>query len=194
MCGNCEVCHFAGKNEGACAKVMALGEGKASKSAVTAGLRRAKAKQTDRLSAAGLKSTLQRCLVADLIFRSGSRHFSVRDIAQEAKAAGHRLSLATVYNTLNVFAARGLIRKVGACGEGALFDNDTSHHAHFFIESENRLVDIPLTIPFWQTLPDPPEGYCIDSIELTVNLVERKRSTAINDNGPLRKSTGALAT
>ena len=62
---------------------------------------------------------------------------------------GHRVpvSLATVYNTLHQFTEAGLLREVAVDGSKTYFDTNTDDHHHFFIEGENRIVDIPMLGP-----------------------------------------------
>jgi len=68
------------------------------------------------LRAAGLRPTRQRVLLGRHLFGRVQRHVTAVDLHQEALSLGFTLSLATVYNTLNQFAAAGLLRKVGIEG------------------------------------------------------------------------------
>ncbi len=52
---------------------------------------------------------------------------------QEALAAKIKVSLATVYNTLNQFKAAGLLREVAFEGDRTFFDTNTSNHFHYFL-------------------------------------------------------------
>lgn len=51
-------------------------------------------------------------------------------------------SLATVYNTLDLFARTGLCRKINTGAGGARYDADTSHHLHL-VTPEGGLMDVP---------------------------------------------------
>ena len=53
------------------------------------------------------------------------------------------MSLATIYNALNQFTQAGLLREVAIEGQKTYFDTNTSSHHHFYLEGEERLVDIP---------------------------------------------------
>ncbi|WP_457825730.1 Fur family transcriptional regulator, partial [Staphylococcus aureus] len=63
-----------------------------------------------RLSDCGIRPTAQRVQIA-LLLLAAPQHLSAEQILASLWAAGARVSKATVYNTLNLFAARGLIRQ-----------------------------------------------------------------------------------
>jgi Fur family iron response transcriptional regulator len=125
---------------------------------------------------AGLRPTRQRLALARLLFAQGDRHLAAEDLHEEAVAAGVPVSLATVYNTLHQFTDAGLLRSLAVEGSKTYFDTNTSDHHHFFIEEENRLVDIdatdgPVSI---LNLPEPPEGMEIVNIDIVVRVRSRK--------------------
>jgi Fur family iron response transcriptional regulator len=125
-----------------------------------------------RVRAAGLRPTRQRVALADLLFAQGDRHLSAEELHDEAVTAGVPVSLATVYNTLHQFTEAGLLRILAVEGSKTYFDTNTSDHHHFFIEEENRLVDIdmssgPVTVI---NLPAPPDGLEIANIDIVVRL------------------------
>ncbi|MGH8132735.1 MAG: Fur family transcriptional regulator, partial [Steroidobacteraceae bacterium] len=62
-----------------------------------------------RLSGCGIRPTTQRVRIATLLL-SAPQHLSAEQILANLRSAGARVSKATVYNTLNLFASRGLIR------------------------------------------------------------------------------------
>lgn len=127
-----------------------------------------------RLRDAGLRPTRQRLALAILLFARGDRHLSAEELHEEALAAGHSLSLATVYNTLHQFTRAGMLRVLGIEGAKTYFDTNTSDHHHFFIEDTNELVDIcggPVSV---LNLPTPPDGMEIANIDIVVRLRSRR--------------------
>ena len=86
----------------------------------------------DRLTAAGLRPTRQRLALARLLFDSGDRHVTAEQLHQQAVGNGVKVSLATVYNTLNQFTASGLLREVAVDSRRSYFDTNTELHHHFF--------------------------------------------------------------
>jgi Fur family iron response transcriptional regulator len=83
----------------------------------------------------------------------------------EAATANEKLSLATVYNALRDFERAGLIRRVAVPSERVWFDTDTGAHRHFFIESEGRVLDVPVGVPI-----TPPDGYRVTRVDTVVHL------------------------
>jgi Fur family transcriptional regulator, iron response regulator len=123
-----------------------------------------------RVSEAGLRPTRQRVALADLLFAKGDRHLSAEELHEEAQAVGVAVSLATVYNTLHQFTDAGLLRILALESSRTYFDTNTSDHHHFFIEGENRVMDIdhgPVTV---SNLPEPPEGMEVANVDIIVRL------------------------
>lgn len=124
----------------------------------------------NRISGAGLRPTRQRVALAELLFAKGDRHLSAEELHEEALGAGVAVSLATVYNTLHQFTDVGLLRILAVEGSRTYFDTNTSDHHHFFVEGENRVMDIdsgPVTI---SNLPEPPEGMEVANVDIIVRL------------------------
>ncbi|MGI9356996.1 MAG: iron response transcriptional regulator IrrA [Rhizobiaceae bacterium] len=123
-----------------------------------------------RLRDAGLRPTRQRLALADLLFSKDDRHISAEALHEEAVAAGVPVSLATVYNTLHQFNEAGLLRAVSVESAKTYFDTNVSDHHHFFIEEENRVVDVPGSQITVSDLPEPPEGMEIARVDVIVRL------------------------
>ncbi len=123
-----------------------------------------------RLRHRGLRPTRQRLALAQLLFASGNRHVTAEDLHQEARTAGVRVSLATVYNALHQFTAAGLLRSVTVEGSRSYFDTNTLDHHHFYCEEDGRLVDIDGTAIRVAGLPAPPNGSSVERVEVIVRL------------------------
>jgi Fur family transcriptional regulator, iron response regulator len=124
----------------------------------------------ERLQAAGLRPTRQRLALAKLLLESGPRHVTAEELFHEARSAGIPVSLATVYNTLHQFTSVGLLREVVVDMGQSYFDTNTSHHHHFFDETNGRLTDIAEQEIGISRLPSPPPGSEIDRVEVIVRL------------------------
>jgi Fur family iron response transcriptional regulator len=123
-----------------------------------------------RVRDAGLRPTRQRVALADLLFAKGDRHLAAEELHEEALDAGVTVSLATVYNTLHQFTDAGLLRILAVEGSKTYFDTNTSDHHHFFIEGENRVMDIESGPVSVYNLPEPPEGMEIANVDIIVRL------------------------
>lgn len=127
----------------------------------------------ERLRQAGLRPTRQRVALGQLLFGGPDRHVTAEILHAEAVAAGEKVSLATVYNTLHQFKSAGLLRELAIEGSRAYFDTNTSNHNHFFVERDGHLVDIEGDGVRVDGLPEPPEGLKISHIDVVVRLVKR---------------------
>src|SRR5580700_12105786 len=110
-----------------------------------------------RLSECGIRPTAQRVRIATLLL-SAPQHLSAEQILAQLRVAGARVSKATVYNTLNLFAARGLIRQLSVDGSCAWFDSNVAPHYHFQDEQTGALSDVALRDVQFSRLPAPPPG------------------------------------
>jgi Fur family transcriptional regulator, iron response regulator len=123
-----------------------------------------------RVRQAGLRPTRQRVALANLLFAKGDRHLSAEELHEEALAAGVPVSLATVYNTLHQFTGAGMLRILSVEGARTYFDTNISDHHHFFIEGENRVVDVPQGPVTVSNLPEPPKGFEIANVDIVIRL------------------------
>jgi Fur family transcriptional regulator, iron response regulator len=124
----------------------------------------------DLLRQAGMRPTQQRLVLGSLLFANGGRHVTAATLHAEAAAAGIHLSLATVYNTLNQFTDAGLLRQIGVDGSISHFDTNPTAHHHFFVDHENRLLDVPEPGVLIDPLPEPLAGYEIAGVDIVVHL------------------------
>ena len=124
----------------------------------------------NKLRDSGLRPTRQRLSLAHLLFSKGDRHVSAEALHEEALSARIPVSLATVYNTLHQFNEAGLLRAVAVESSKTYFDTNTSDHHHFYIEAENRIVDVPASQIEVTDLPVAPDGMEIARVDVIVRL------------------------
>lgn len=122
------------------------------------------------LCQAGLRPTRQRLMLGEFLFSKGGRHVTAEMLYTEAVEAGMQISRATVYNTLNQFTDAGLLRQIGVDGSKSFFDTNPTGHHHFFVDQEDRLLDVPEPGVLIDTLPQPLPGYEIAGIDVVVHL------------------------
>ncbi len=123
-----------------------------------------------RVREAGLRPTRQRVSLASLLFAKGDRHLTAEELHEEALGVGVAVSLATVYNTLHQFTEAGMLRILAVEGAKTYFDTNTSDHHHFYVEGENKVLDIeagPVTV---SNVPAPPPGMEIANIDIVIRL------------------------
>lgn len=136
---------------------------------------------TKRLKRSGLRPTQQRLALAHLLFTECDRHVSAEELHQEALAHGVRVSLATVYNTLNRLHSVGLLREVVVDSARSYFDTKIEPHVHVYHEQTGELIDAPLCLRPEVLAALAPEGTEPVSFEIIVR-VRAKSPTLISVN------------
>lgn len=119
----------------------------------------------------GLRPTRQRRVLAGLLFATQGRHVDAQALHAETVRFGQRLSIATVYNALREFERAGLVRRIAVPSERVWYDTDTGSHRHFFIEAEQRILDMPEAGRI-----EPPTGYRIQRIDTVAHLERLEES------------------
>jgi len=122
------------------------------------------------LRMAGLRPTRQRVALAELLFGGPHRHVSAEQLHGEAGEARVNVSLATIYNTLHQFHEAGLLREVAVDASRSYFDTDTSDHHHFYVEDEQRMIDIPASSVEFAVLPDAPSGMKVSHVDVVIRV------------------------
>lgn len=109
------------------------------------------------LATHGIQPTAQRIRIAELLF-SRDQHLTADQVIQELGRDGAHVSKATVYNTLNLLAAKGLLKPLQVDPDHGLFDSNTEPHHHFHVEDTGELIDIPPGALQFSRLPELPSG------------------------------------
>lgn len=123
----------------------------------------------ERLRAHHISPTAQRLRIAALLLAS-PQHLTAEQILCRLREGGMRVSKATVYNTLNLFAARGVIRQLAVNGDRSWFDSNTEPHYHFQDVETGALTDLAPQEVRFDKLPPPPPGMEYAGVELFIRL------------------------
>lgn len=98
----------------------------------------------ETLEAAGWRWTRQRQAVYEFLVGSDPHHPTAEEVFQAVQAVMPRLSLATVYKSLETLEAAGLVTRLPAVGEGpARFDARLEPHYHLRCLKSGRVDDLP---------------------------------------------------
>ena len=122
------------------------------------------------LEASPLKLTSQRVNLLNVLFKNGNKHFSVEEVYSLVNQEGLKISLATVYNCLNQFTAKGILKMVKTSCDKVYFDTNLTAHHHFFCKTTGKLTDINSKNIKISKLPKIPEGKKLNSVEVVVNI------------------------
>jgi|AACY02.16.fsa_nt_gi Fe2+/Zn2+ uptake regulation proteins len=124
----------------------------------------------DRLREAGLRPTKQRLILMNAMFGNGDRHFTAEELFREVGGAGASMVLATVYNTLNVLADHGVLRRVSVDGQRSWFDTNIKPHHHFYVDDDQQLIDIDSTKLKVVGMPELPEGRALEQVDVIIRI------------------------
>ena len=98
--------------------------------------------QRQELRKAGLKITLPRLKILEMLEVAEPRHMSAEDIYKELLNADEDIGLATVYRVLTQFAAAGLVTRHNFEGGHSVFElADGTHHDHMVCVDTGDVVE-----------------------------------------------------
>ena len=98
--------------------------------------------ETADIKNAGLKVTLPRMKILELLEGSSDRHLKAEDIYKMLLDSGEEIALATVYRVLTQFETAGLVTRHHFDGGHAVFEiNDGEHHDHLVDIATGRVVE-----------------------------------------------------
>jgi len=117
----------------------------------------------------GVLPTPQRLEIAGVLL-ARPQHLSADQIIDRLRAAGSRVSKATVYNTLNLFGDRGIVREVMVDPVRKFYDSTTHAHHHFYNVTTGELHDIPEDAVAFAHLPPLPDGTREESVEVLIRV------------------------
>lgn len=130
-----------------------------------------------------LRCTRQRVEVYSALASTKS-HPTAEELHRMVESRSPGMSLATVYNTLEVLCGAGLARRVPTAGScPARYDADTSPHLHL-VDENGEVVDLPadLAQEILGSLPEGLERRLADRFGRRVSHV----SIQISSDGPRR--------
>lgn len=127
----------------------------------------------------GIKPTSQRIDIARLLLKRCAHHsaddvYSLVNEGNRLNTNGNNVSKATVYNTLGLFAKKGLVREVIADPDRIFYDSNTKPHHHIYNVSTGKLTDVDAEDVKIMGLPDLPEGTELEGVDIIVRLRESR--------------------
>jgi Fur family ferric uptake transcriptional regulator len=98
--------------------------------------------QRKELRKAGLKITLPRLKILEILEATRSRHMSAEDIYKHLLQSGEDIGLATVYRVLTQFEAAGLVTRHNFEGGHSVFElDDGDHHDHMVCVDSGDVIE-----------------------------------------------------
>ena len=99
--------------------------------------------QRQELRKAGLKITLPRLKILEILEATSNRHMSAEDIYKHLLDADEDIGLATVYRVLTQFEAAGLVTRHNFEGGHSVFElDDGQHHDHMVVVDTGEVMSL----------------------------------------------------
>ena len=117
----------------------------------------------------GINPTAQRVEIARELF-SRKGHFSAEDVFMLVNNEQAQVSKATVYNTLGLFAEKGLIRQLVVDPTKLFYDPNMIPHHHFYDVVTGVLTDIDGEDVRITGLPPLPPGAKMEGVDVIVRM------------------------
>jgi Fur family iron response transcriptional regulator len=124
------------------------------------------------LASCGITPTPQRVEIAKILL-ARPQHLSAEQVIGVLKQGDLAVSKATVYNTLGLFAEKGLVREVIVDPSKVFYDSNCTDHHHFYDVDSCTLTDIDAREIVVDGLPDVPRGKAVDRVDVIVRVRSR---------------------
>ena len=125
-----------------------------------------------KLRSSGLRPTKQRLMISKLLFgQKETFHFTIENLIKLIeKNFNKKISLATVYNTVNAFKKKGYLKEIPIERNKTYFDTNTSSHHHFYDEDTEKLIDINNEKISVSNIPGLSFGKFIKDINIMIKI------------------------
>lgn len=115
--------------------------------------------ETKELTQAGIRASRQRLVILHYLNSLMDCHPTVDEIYCALREKNADLSVATVYNTVNLFRQKGLLCSLEYPGETMRYDRRLDDHAHFLCRECGTLYNLPMPEGDIGVRPD---GYIVE--------------------------------
>jgi Fur family iron response transcriptional regulator len=126
----------------------------------------------EALRSSGVQPTAQRLAVARFVLETTS-HPTADEVWEKVRRRSPTLSRATVYNTLNLFVEKGLLRTQVVREGAVVFDPRVERHHHFVDRETGEVHDVP-----WEAVKvsgeTSLEGYEVQDYQVVMRGTKRR--------------------
>ena len=125
-----------------------------------------------KLRSSNLRPTKQRLKICQFLFnREKTFHFTVETLNKKInKNKGTKVSLATIYNTVEAFTSAGYLKEILTSKNKSYYDTNIKSHHHFYDEGSKELTDIHSNQIKLSKVPVPPKGKKIKNLEVIIRI------------------------
>jgi Fur family iron response transcriptional regulator len=117
----------------------------------------------------GINPTHQRIEIAYALFSRGE-HLSADQVLAIVNDRHSETSKATVYNTLNLFLEKRLVREVIVDPHKVFYDPNTEPHHHLYNVDTGELTDVDASAIEISGLPPLPDGMVTEGVDIIVRV------------------------
>lgn len=117
----------------------------------------------------GIAPTQQRVEIAQILL-TRPQHLAADQVLSMVNSDGGRVSKATVYNTLKLFASKGLLREVIVDPAKVFYDSTVTPHHHIYNVDTGTLTDISVDALPLATVPAAPAGTVTEGIDVIIRV------------------------
>jgi len=137
--------------------------------------------QRKELRKAGLKITLPRLKILEILEVAKARHLSAEDVYKELLQSGEDIGLATVYRVLTQFEAAGLVTRHNFEGGHSIFElDDGEHHDHMVCVETGDVVEF-VSEEIERLQHEVAEKYGYELIDHSLVLYVKNKDSASGD-------------
>ncbi|MDO5085582.1 MAG: Fur family transcriptional regulator [Erysipelotrichaceae bacterium] len=103
-------------------------------------------KEIEELKNAGIKPSKQRIKILKYFNEHTDRHNTVEEIFRDFRQSDDSLSLATIYNTINLFKEKKLISSVELAKGESRYERNMTDHIHFECRICGEIYNMEISI------------------------------------------------
>ena len=139
-----------------------------------------------RLASKGILPTPQRLEIAAVLFAQ-DQHMAADQVMERVNRDGGAVSKATVYNTLGLFAERGLLRELRIDAARIFYDSNVRPHFHYYNVDDGTLIDLEMPAALAACLPAAPAGTVAEGLDVIIRI---RNAQSARLNGAIPENFG----
>ncbi|MCU7795804.1 MAG: transcriptional repressor [Candidatus Thiodiazotropha sp. (ex Myrtea spinifera)] len=129
-----------------------------------------KKKQVEQMLAEhGIFVTAQRRIIAEALF-ARNQHITADQLLDLVNKNGTKVSKATIYNSLGLFADKGLVREIHINASKTFYDSNASRHHHFYNVDTGDLIDMKERLVPLFLQSDLPDGTVMETADVVIRV------------------------
>ena len=116
-----------------------------------------------------ISPTKQRLIIADILFEK-HQHLTADQVLDAVKIRDASVSRATVYNTLNLFSTKNLVRELVIDKSKVVYDSNVEPHLHIYNVDTGELTDLGVQGISVSGLPEMPSGLRVEGADVVIRV------------------------